>query len=403
MTLTLLLDLDDTLLGNEMDTFLPAYLQALSGHLSNYVEPGRMVNALLAATREMVENQDPGCTLEEVFDDAFYPAIGIEKAAIHPAIDTFYEQVFPSLRSLTRFRPEAVRLIDTAISRGYRIAIATNPLFPHTASLQRVVWAGFDQQEYPFALVSTYEHFHFSKPNPAYFAEILASMGWTDGPVLMVGDDLKRDIEPAGQMGLNTFWIRPQAAEVDQAANPGGQGSLDELLPWLDVQPPEALQPELKLPGALLATLLATPAALDSLCRNLSPDIWLKRPADDQWCATEVICHMRDVEREVNLPRIQALIRESNPFISGQDTDPWADQRRYIQQNGPRAFHSFIAARLELLGLLRDSDPGIWGRAARHAILGPTDLVELVEIIAKHDRLHIRQVMKGLEASSPNA
>ena len=30
MKLTLLLDLDDTLLGNNMDTFLPAYFHALS-------------------------------------------------------------------------------------------------------------------------------------------------------------------------------------------------------------------------------------------------------------------------------------------------------------------------------------------------------------------------------------
>ncbi len=208
MALTLLLDLDNTLLGNEMDTFLPAYLQALSGHLSSYVDPDRMIAALLDGTRRMAGNQDPGCLLEEVFDDVFYPAIGIEKATIRPVIDSFYEQVFPSLQSLTQFRPKAVRLVDAALSRGYQIAIATNPLFPRSASLQRLAWAGFDPAKYPFKLVSTYEDFHFAKPNSAYYAEVLAALNWPDGPVLMVGDDLDRDIIPAHQLGLSTFWIR---------------------------------------------------------------------------------------------------------------------------------------------------------------------------------------------------
>ena len=303
MTLTLLLDLDDTLLGNPMDTFLPAYLQALAGHLAQQVEPDQMIAALLAATRRMVENQDPGCTLEEIFDESFYPAIGIEKSRIRPAIDEFYERIFPSLRSLTQFKPEAVELVDAALNLGYQIAIATNPLFPRAASLQRVAWAGFDLDRYPFKLVSTYENFHFSKPNPAYFAEVLASLGWPDGPVLMVGDDLNRDIYPAQQMGLSTFWIRSQAAVAQDSVahdavaqtkfDPAGQGSLPDLLPWLDLQAGEALLPDWKQPGALLAILASTPAALDSLCRDLTPDAWRRRPAGDQWCAAEIICHCR--------------------------------------------------------------------------------------------------------------
>lgn len=398
MTLTLLLDLDETLLGNEMDTFLPAYLKALSGHLSNYIEPDRTIAALLEATRRMVANQDPGCTLEEIFDDVFYPTLGLDKAEIRPVLDEFYELIFPSLHRLTQFRPEAVEMVDAAINRGYRIAIATNPLFPRRAVLQRLSWAGFDPQKYPFELVSTYEHFHFSKPNLAYYAEVLASLGWPDGPVLMVGDDLKRDIFPAYQMGLSTFWIKPQDADPESGLFSTGQGSLTDLLLWIDEQSLEALQPDIKQPEALLATLWATPAALDSLCRDLPANLWRKRPGKDQWCAAEIVCHMRDVEREVNLPRVKVVLQETNPFIPGKDTDPWAEQRQYIKQDGPRAFQSFIVARRELLGLLNNSHREAWTRTARHAILGPTDLAELIGIIAEHDRLHIRQVRKDLPA-----
>jgi HAD superfamily hydrolase (TIGR01549 family) len=322
--------------------------------------------------------------------------IGVEKADIQSDINAFYEQVFPSLRALTQFYPDAVDLVDATLDRGYQIAIATNPLFPRTASLQRLAWAGFDLQEYPFKLVSTYENFHFAKPKPAYYAEVLASLGWPEGPVLMVGDDLQRDIEPAVQMGIKSFWITTQSNAPDGLVAPTGFGSLTDLLPWLDELPAGALQPDARLPGALLATLSATPAALDSLCRGLLPDSWRKRPNEGQWCPTEIICHMRDVEREVNLPRVKSVLNESNPFIPGKDTDPWAEQRQYIQQDGARALQNFISTRQELLSLLKNNPLDAWERTARHAILGPTDLAELVGIIAEHDRLHIRQVQMDL-------
>ena len=54
MTLTLLLDLDDTLLGNDIDIFLPAYLKLLVKHLMDYLSPDRMDKNLLAANQVML-------------------------------------------------------------------------------------------------------------------------------------------------------------------------------------------------------------------------------------------------------------------------------------------------------------------------------------------------------------
>ena len=108
------------------------------------------------------------------------------------------------------------------------------------------------------------------------------------------------------------------------------------------------------------------------------------------------VCHLRDVDQEVNLARIRRVLQENDPFLSGKDTDPWADERNYICQDGPQALHEFTAARLKLLDLLEAASPQDWERTARHAILGPTPLQELVGIIAEHDRLHIRQVTQDL-------
>ena len=62
-----------------MDTFIPAYLQALSEHLAPFIPPEDLVPTLLSATQEMMDNNLPDRTLKQVFDQAFYPKLGIDQ------------------------------------------------------------------------------------------------------------------------------------------------------------------------------------------------------------------------------------------------------------------------------------------------------------------------------------
>jgi hypothetical protein len=148
-------------------------------------------------------------------------------------------------------------------------------------------------------------------------------------------------------------------------------------------------------PTALLAVLRSTPAALSTLCGQQGNEL-SKRPTLGEWSPGEVLCHLRDVDSEVNLPRLQKVLNERNPFLSGQDTDPWAEIRKYNLQDGMQALSDFTKARLEVLGLLENLTPEDWNHQARHAIFGPTNLRELVNIIAGHDILHVQQVYRAL-------
>lgn len=401
MSLTLLLDLDDTLLVNNIDEFLPAYLQAISTELASYAQPQVLISTLLSATRQMMSNTRPDCTLKEVFDQAFYPALGHTAEELEPTLEHFYGEVFPRLQSLTKTRPNAVKLVETAMSRGYRVVIATNPAFPRSAIEHRLAWAGLPVDRYAFDLVSSYESFHFAKPNPAYFAEVLARLGWPDGPVVMVGDDLKNDIIPCRQLGLPVYWIANPNLTAPTGQNaPTGSGRLGDFLPWLDSMPHKSLQPDYSSITAMCATLRATPAALRSLSEGLEQAgqaLWSRRPNADEWAPNEILAHLRDVELEVNLPRLHSILNQENPFLAGKDTDPWAEERVYIQQNGPQALQRFIAARMKSMDLLDHLPPEAWERTARHAIFGPTRLSELVGISAAHDRLHLRQFLRTIK------
>ena len=124
---------------------------------------------------------------------------------------------------------------------------------------------------------------------------------------------------------------------------------------------------------------------------------WLNRPAEDEWSLAEILCHLRDVDAEVNLPRVEAILREENAFINGQSTDHWATERQYAQQDPDSAFTSFVANRTRLIELLAGVSSADWQRRARHSYLGPTTLRELVEFMLDHDRLHIRQASLALQ------
>ncbi len=390
MKLTLLLDLDDTLLQNSMDKFVPAYLMALSQHLANVVAPDQLIQHLMRSTQIMLSNDRPDRTLKETFDQAFYPAIGVTEQQVHNQIEQFYRDVFPQLQYLTQPMPGVEEFVQEAIKRGYDLLIATNPLFPRQAVLHRLGWAGLSHQIASFQFIPSYETLHFAKPNPAYFAELLARTGWQDQPAVMVGDDLHNDIYPARKAGLHTYWVTKDNTESLQ-----DWGDLKQIMEWIDQTEAEKLQIDFSTPESILAVLKATPAALPFLCNQLDPNDWNTRFQAGEWCQTEVLCHLRDVEMEVNLPRIQKSIQEDNPFIPGIETDQWAEQRQYCLQSGQGALATFIQSRISLIDQLAALPPDAWLRQIRHAIFGPTTLLELVGFIAAHDRIHIHQIYQN--------
>ena len=395
MTITLLLDLDDTLLGNPMEVFLPAYMVALSKFTADKIPPDILLPRLMNATWRMLQNQDPGCRLVDVFEAHFYHKLGIEKQELAPLFNRFYEEVFPSLKPLTQPRPAAVRLVEGALERGYQLAIATSPLFPLAANLQRLEWAGLSPSRYPFALISSYDKFHFAKPNPAYLAELLARLGWPGAPV-MVGNDPSDDIQCAQQMGIARYWISGEAAGLVNSDGRSAGGGLAGVLEWIESTPIETLMPDYTQPSAIGAILISTPAVLQTLTSEIPAAEWSQRSQPDEWSLTEILCHLRDVEVEVNLPRLEKLISENNPFIPGQDTDKWADERRYIQQDGQSALSRFNYARSTFNNRLSALTPEEWQRPAWHTIFGPTNLNEIVSIHAGHDRLHIQQILANV-------
>lgn len=391
MNLTLLIDLDDTLLPKSTEVFLPAYIKALSGHLSEVAPPDKVQETLLRATYQAISKSDPFVTIKQAFDEHFYPQLGTSHNLMAETILDFYNGEFLSLSPISSPDARVMEFMNVCFSKDYQLAIATNPIFPQIATHQRMRWAGIPPEAYPYSLISTYEDFHFAKPHPAYYMEFLAQIGWPETQVVVVGNDLEGDILPPKEMGLATYWVTDDYTKksCDQKH---GTGPLNDFHAWLDIQSEESITPDLGGFGASLETFRTTAAALNTLLKTFPAEKWGQKPGANSWSVTEILCHFRDVDQEIHIPRFEILRDSPAPFLAAIDADTWAEERSYHQQDGQQALKDFNAARKTLLDLITSLPDSVGQKEIRHTIFGPTTLNEIMRIAARHDRLHIQQL-----------
>lgn len=229
--LAILFDLDDTLLANPMDTFVPAYFRALTGFMAGELPPRMLIDQLLRATRAMDDNDEPARTNEQAFAGVFFPGLGRDPSKLKPVFERFYRDAFPGLRRLTGPVPGAVEAVRWAAAGGRQVVIATNPLFPRPAILQRMEWAGLSIDELPIDLVTSYENMHATKVRPAYYVEIAERLGRRPDECVMVGDNWSWDVANSVAAGMAAWWIAPpDATAPDPQLGILGRGTLAEFL-----------------------------------------------------------------------------------------------------------------------------------------------------------------------------
>ena len=202
----LLFDLDDTLLVNDMATFTPHYMRALTSRLKKVLPPKQFLRALDIAMRAMFRNDGMSRTNAEVFADAFFPHLDRAPDEIMSAFDAFYAEDYDALSKHVEVDPDARVLMDLVVERGYRVAIATQPVFPLQAILARLRWANVGVSEYHYDFVSCYENMCACKPHPRYFLSIVEHLGCVPQECMMIGDSPEADM-PARRLGLKTFWV----------------------------------------------------------------------------------------------------------------------------------------------------------------------------------------------------
>lgn len=201
---TFLFDLDGTLLPMDVDGFIKKYFYEIGDYFKDVMEPEVLLGYIMEATQAMVDSVEP-ISNEDVFTKNFARLIKKDNIDEYKErFDMFYEDKFDRVRDCVVEVPLVKKSIEILKDKGYKLVIATNPLFPIKAIYKRIEWAGLDVDD--FSYISCYRKSSYCKPNLQFYEEILQAIGKRADECYMVGNDVQEDMI-AGEIGMTTYLI----------------------------------------------------------------------------------------------------------------------------------------------------------------------------------------------------
>jgi hypothetical protein len=152
--------------------------------------------------------------------------------------------------------------------------------------------------------------------------------------------------------------------------------------------------------SSALDLLRQTPRRVEELLRGVPRPALVWVPAPGKWSVLEVLCHLRDFEKEVYHEAYRCVAAGERPEVPAPDAETRALRGRYRDERPSEALRAWKRERREVLGLLESLDESAWERHAVHAVAGPVALASLVDMHAQHDRTHAAQIETILERRS---
>lgn len=235
MTRAVLFDLDGTLLPMDFDDFMRAYVFSLTRFASR--DGFRAIRFLLGYRTAMrsLENLDGTKTVREAFWDAYYRAVPDGRRDAERECMDFYCTQFRTIGRNVKSNLFADATIRALARKGYRLVLATNPVFPRVATLERCRWARIDHTL--FELITTYETFHHLKPDLAYYREVLDRCELDARECIMVGNNVAEDMV-AERLGMDTFLVTPYLLNPHHVdTNRYRKGTLADLYRFMQALP----------------------------------------------------------------------------------------------------------------------------------------------------------------------
>lgn len=228
---TIMFDLDGTLLPMNQDEFVNGYFKFLVKKLSAYgYDPNTLIPAIWTGTKAMVENDGTKLN-EDVFWNKFEEILGERVIADKHLFEEFYANEFNNAQSICGYNEKSAKAVRLAKELGFKVVLATNPIFPRTATVSRTKWAGLDVDE--FSYYTCYENSYYSKPNPKYFESICEHLSLSPDECLMVGNDVSEDLV-AEKIGMDVFLIEDCMINKEEKDISGyNKGNFDDLMEYI--------------------------------------------------------------------------------------------------------------------------------------------------------------------------
>ena len=238
---TLLFDLDGTLVDQIQPGSSLQFTWLVVRRFAGLAPPRAIVRAGRAAVAALQTHRSDRPNFE-VMVETFAREAGCDAREVSARLGALAETDFRAMGWRFRPVPGARAALERARALGFQLVLATNPTVPLPMTRHRLAWAGL--ADIDWALLTHPETMTRTKPDPAYYAELLARLGLGPERCLMIGNDPRKDL-PAMDLGIRTFILdrpRPRAEREALRRRPpddfGTFADLEALLTQLAPQVP---------------------------------------------------------------------------------------------------------------------------------------------------------------------
>lgn len=146
-----------------------------------------------------------------------------------------------------------------------------------------------------------------------------------------------------------------------------------------------------------LAQFSRNAAVFQAHFSGLAEAEYLWRPAAGKWNLLEILCHLRDEERDDFRARTRHILETPELPMPPIDPTGWVTVRDYAGQDFLSVFQDFFNERslsqqwLSSLPLLSET---VWDNVHHHPKIGPMSARFMLANWLAHDFLHLRQIAR---------
>lgn len=173
----------------------------------------------------------------------------------------------------------------------------------------------------------------------------------------------------------------PIETSPDPVADP--KGYREHLLGLLGDDDPAAVQ-------------ASTPPLLRQMVADAGSQLWT-RPEPGEWAVSGCLAHIVDAE-VVMSGRYRWILAHDEPSLPGYDQDLWVERLHGDDDDIEALLDLFDTLRLANVTLWQRSSPDQRERVGVHAERGPESFGLSFRMIAGHDRFHLAQARRTLDA-----
>ena len=150
--------------------------------------------------------------------------------------------------------------------------------------------------------------------------------------------------------------------------------------------------------ATVLSELRDAPEAFATLFTPESEETLHHRPAEGEWSAIEVVCHVADLDAFNRTQRFNAVLMEENPELPAFEQDARVAAANYQALSATDALGFLKRERDLITALLETLRPHELARTGIHPRFGQRTLLQLADT-RTHDRTHLDQATAAIASA----